>query len=168
MFWSFHPLAKKTNNEHLGLFQTSCYYRAKVEFNSSNLVRHGTNTTFETGLTELMAALVAWTLKPRKVWNSWSCVNSHVETNWHESSSFLAFSEKRNKEKKGKACPDNLDPTRTPLVTSQCENILMCHLNNFVCIFVFQFSKSLAKEVLHSQRRNVYISSLTGKNFLNK
>ena len=32
-------------------FQTSRYCRAKVEFNSINLVRHGSRTTFETGLT---------------------------------------------------------------------------------------------------------------------
>ena len=31
-------------------FQTSRYCRAKVEFNSINLVRHGSSTTFETGL----------------------------------------------------------------------------------------------------------------------
>ena len=31
-------------------FQTSRYCRAKVEFNSSNWVRHGSSTTFETGL----------------------------------------------------------------------------------------------------------------------
>ena len=31
-------------------FQTSRYCRAKVEFNSINLVRHGISTTFETGL----------------------------------------------------------------------------------------------------------------------
>ena len=31
-------------------FQTSGYCRAKVEFNSINLVRHGSSTTFETGL----------------------------------------------------------------------------------------------------------------------
>ena len=30
-------------------FQTSRYYRARVEFNSINLVRHGSSTTFETG-----------------------------------------------------------------------------------------------------------------------
>ena len=34
----------------LGLFQTSRYCRAKVKFNSINLVRHGSSTTFETGL----------------------------------------------------------------------------------------------------------------------
>ena len=34
-------------------FQTSRYCRAKVEFNSVNLVRHGCSTTFETGLTKL-------------------------------------------------------------------------------------------------------------------
>ena len=31
-------------------FQKSRYYRAKVEFNSINSVRHGSSTTFETGL----------------------------------------------------------------------------------------------------------------------
>ena len=31
-------------------FQTSRYCRANVEFNSINLVRHGSSTTFETGL----------------------------------------------------------------------------------------------------------------------
>ena len=31
-------------------FQTSRYCRAKVEFNSVKLVRHGSSTTFETGL----------------------------------------------------------------------------------------------------------------------
>ena len=31
-------------------FQTSRYCHAKVEFNSINLVRHGSSTTFETGL----------------------------------------------------------------------------------------------------------------------
>ena len=31
-------------------FQTSRYCRAKVEFNSINWVRHGSSTTFETGL----------------------------------------------------------------------------------------------------------------------
>ena len=34
-------------------FQTSRYCRAKVEFNSVNLVRHCCSTTFETGLTKL-------------------------------------------------------------------------------------------------------------------
>ena len=34
----------------LGLFQTSRDCRAKVKFNSINLVRHGSSTTFETGL----------------------------------------------------------------------------------------------------------------------
>ena len=34
-------------------FQTSRYCRAKVEFNSVNLVRHGCSTTFETGLMKL-------------------------------------------------------------------------------------------------------------------
>ena len=33
-------------------FQTSRYCRAKVEFNSINLVRHGSSTTFETGLSQ--------------------------------------------------------------------------------------------------------------------
>ena len=31
-------------------FQTSRYCRTNVEFNSINLVRHGSSTTFETGL----------------------------------------------------------------------------------------------------------------------
>ena len=31
-------------------FQTSSYWRAKVEFNSINWVRHGSSTKFETGL----------------------------------------------------------------------------------------------------------------------
>ena len=35
-------------------FQTSRYCRAKVEFNSVNLVRHGSSTTFETGLRVLI------------------------------------------------------------------------------------------------------------------
>ena len=34
----------------LGLFETSCYCRAKVELNSINWVRHGNSTTFQTGL----------------------------------------------------------------------------------------------------------------------
>ena len=34
-------------------FQTSRYCRAKVEFNSINLVRHGSSTTFETGLRQV-------------------------------------------------------------------------------------------------------------------
>ena len=34
-------------------FQTSSYCRAKVDFNSINLVRHGSNTTFQTGLSRL-------------------------------------------------------------------------------------------------------------------
>ena len=102
---------------------------------------------------------------------------SKLKQNWQESSSFLAFSWKRKREtNKGKAMSSNLDLAKTRLVTLECEKtcfcpfqILMCHLlNNFLCIFVFQVSKSLAKEVLHSQRRNVYISSLTGKSFLNK
>ena len=32
------------------LFQTTRYCHAKVEFNSINLVRHGSSTKFETGL----------------------------------------------------------------------------------------------------------------------
>ena len=32
-------------------FQTSRYYRVKVEFNLINLVPHNSSTTFETGLT---------------------------------------------------------------------------------------------------------------------
>ena len=33
-------------------FQTSRYCRAKVEFNSINFVRHGSSSTFETGVSE--------------------------------------------------------------------------------------------------------------------
>ena len=34
-------------------FQTPRYCRPKVEFNSINLIRHGSSTTFDTGLIEL-------------------------------------------------------------------------------------------------------------------
>ena len=35
-------------------FWTSLYFRAQVEFNSINLFRHGSSTTFETGLTKVI------------------------------------------------------------------------------------------------------------------
>ena len=42
-------------------FQTSRYCRAKVEFNSINWVRHGSSTTFETGLRGILSNLLTFT-----------------------------------------------------------------------------------------------------------
>ena len=44
-------------------FQTSRYCHAKVEFNSINLVRYGSSTTFETGLSVFNGGLVACNLE---------------------------------------------------------------------------------------------------------
>lgn len=109
-----------------------------------------------------MAVLVAWTWKPRNVWNSWemntmfyTTPTSKRKQNWRESSSFLEFSWKRKRKKKRQGHVQQSWPDKDTLSHLRCVLIFS--------IFVFQFSKSLAKEVLHSQRRNVYISSLTGK-----
>lgn len=106
-----------------------------------------------------MAAFVALTWKPRKVWNSWEMNTMFTQLPRRNENRigtnqvlFLSF-HRRKKEKKGKAKSSNLDPTRTRLVTSECEKtlfffcpfqILMCHLLNNIIFFVslyFSFRK---------------------------
>ena len=70
-------------------FQTSCYCRAKVEFNSINWVRQGSHTTFETGLKRLrlrVEIFIVFQLNYDKnfhvtalrVWSKWI----HLFLNW--------------------------------------------------------------------------------------
>ena len=77
-----------------------------------------------------MAAFVALTWKPRKVWNSWEMNTMFTQLPRRNENRigtnqvlFLSF-HRRKKEKKGKAKSSNLDPTRTRLVTSECEKTL--------------------------------------------
>ena len=48
--WLDCTVARLQHDTSMIWFQTSRYCRAKVEFDSINLVRHGSSTTFETGL----------------------------------------------------------------------------------------------------------------------
>ena len=49
-FWTFFALSASWKLCSTTWFHTSRYCRANVEYNSINLVRHGSSTTFETGL----------------------------------------------------------------------------------------------------------------------